>query len=323
MIVESSGQQRVVLENCVRAATLAPSLHNSQPWRFRISDGVVDVFADPGRRLDVLDPGGRELMISVGAAVFTLRLRILADGLRPSVAYFPDAERPDLVARVTTGEPVAAPDETLRLAAAIEHRHTNRQPFARATIPADVLDALRAAAVAEDATLTVANPVSRNAIIALSQVADRRLRAAGGYRAELARWTTHRQPHRDGVPHTAAGPWDALETMPIRDFGLLRPAPARPTEAFEPYPVIMVLATAGDDRAAWLAAGQALQRVLLTATWHNLATTPISQPVEIPAIREQLTDTGAGVWAQMVLRAGYGRPTVATPRRPLGDVIDV
>ncbi|MFC4070036.1 Acg family FMN-binding oxidoreductase [Actinoplanes subglobosus] len=322
MSVESSVQQRVILEDGVRAATLAPSLHNSQPWRFRIGDGVVDVFADPGRRLDVLDPGGRELMISVGAALFNLRLRLRASGRLPAPAYFPDAQQPDLIARVSVGEPVEAPEDVLRLAAAIEHRHTNRQPFARAAIPAGVLDSLTAAAAAEDAVLTVANPVSRNAIIALSQVADRRLRATGGYRAELARWTTHRLPHRDGVPQTAAGPWDALETMPIRDFGLLQPGVGRPTEAFEPYPSIMVLATTGDDRTAWVRAGQALQRVLLTATWHNLATTPISQPVEIPAIREQLTDTREGVWAQMVLRAGYGRPSVSTPRRPLGDVID-
>jgi hypothetical protein len=321
MTIESSVHERAVLEECVRAATLAPSLHNSQPWRFRIGDGVVDVFADPDRRLDVLDPGGRELMISVGAAVFTLRLRLRAEGRRPAPAYFPDPAQPDLVARVTVGDTAPPPEHVLRLAAAIEHRHTNRQPFARAVIPADVVDILTAAAAAEDATLTVANPVSRNAIIALSQAADRRLRATGGYRAELARWTTHRLPHRDGVPQAAAGPWDALETMPIRDFGLLQPDMTRPTEAFEPYPVIMVLATVGDDRTAWLGAGQALQRVLLTATWHNLATTPISQPVEIPAIREQLTDTGAGVWAQMVLRAGYGRPTIATPRRPLSDVI--
>jgi nitroreductase len=322
MSVESSVPQRAILTDCVRAATLAPSLHNSQPWRFRIGDGVVDVFADPGRRLDVLDPGGRELMISVGAAVFTLRLRLRAEGLLPAPEYFPDPAQPDLVARVAVSDAGPAPEQVLRLAAAIEHRHTNRQPFARAVIPADVVEGLIAAAAAEDATLSVASPVSRNAIIALSQVADRRLRATGGYRAELARWTTHRLPHRDGVPQTAAGPWDALETMPIRDFGLLQPSVARPSEAFEPYPTIMVLATAGDDRTAWLGAGPALQRVLLTATWHNLATTPISQPVEIPAIREQLTDTGSGVWAQMVLRAGYGRPTVATPRRPLSDVID-
>lgn len=322
MMVEDSVQQRVLLEDCVRAATLAPSLHNSQPWRFRISAGAVEVFADPTRRLDVLDPGGRELLISVGAAVLNLRLRLRAEGHLPVPVYFPDPQQPDLVARVSVGNAVAAPGDVQRLAAAIEHRHTNRQPFARAVIPADIVDSLISAAAVEEAALTVANPVSRNAIIALSQVADRRLRAAGGYRAELARWTTHRLPHRDGVPQAAAGPWDALETMPIRDFGLLQPSLVRPTEVFEPYPVIMVLATVGDDRGAWLRAGQALQRVLLTATWHNLATTPISQPVEIPAIREQLTDTGAGVWAQMVLRAGYGRPTVATPRRPLDEVID-
>ncbi|MFC7530107.1 hypothetical protein [Actinoplanes sp. GCM10030250] len=170
--------------------------------------------------------------------------------------------------------------------------------------------------------MTVASPAGRNAIIALSQAADRRQRATGGYRAELARWTIHRIAHRDGVPPTAIGPWDALETMPIRDFGLLQPQLNRPTEAFEPYPSIMVLATAGDDAAAWLTAGQALQRVLLTATWHNLATTPISQPVEIPAIREQLTDTRKGIWAQMILRVGYGRPAPATPRRPLSEVLE-
>jgi len=68
-------------------------------------------------------------------------------------------------------------------------------------------------------------------------------------------------------------------------------------------------------------AGQALQRVLLTATALGLATTPISQPVEVPAVRRLLTATGTGTWAQMVLRAGYGRPAPATPRRPWKDVL--
>jgi hypothetical protein len=83
----------------------------------------------------------------------------------------------------------------------------------------------------------------------------------------------------------------------------------------------MVLATGGDTRRHWVDAGQALQRVLLTATWLNLATTPISQPVEIPAVRRLLTDTRTGKWAQMVLRVGYGRPAATTPRRPLAEVL--
>ncbi|RSM68055.1 nitroreductase [Actinoplanes sp. ATCC 53533] len=309
------------LEGCIRLATTAPSLHNSQPWLFRVGDGVVDVYADWRRQLEVLDPTGRELLISVGAAVFTLGLALRGAGYRPEIGLFPDAGKPNLVARLSA-ENCSALDPAVRdLAAAIPHRHTNRYPFASAAVPADAIERLIDAARQEAATLTVANPVSRNTIIRLSQDADRRQRAIGGYRAELARWTTHRTLHRDGVPPLAIGPWDALEIMPIRDFGLLQPHLARTAEEFEPDPTLVVLATAGDDRADWVRAGQALQRVLLTATWQNLATTPVSQPVEIPAVRSQLSDPARGIWAQMILRVGYGRPAASTPRRPLSDVL--
>jgi hypothetical protein len=312
---------RAILEECVRTATTAPSLHNSQPWLFRIDDGTVDVYADRRRQLDVLDPTGRELLISVGAAIHTLALALRGAGYRPTVSPFPDDQQPDLVARVTARHRATPSTADEALIAAIPHRHTNRYPFASSAVPADTLEHLVHAARTESATLTVANPTSRNAIIGLSQAADRRQRATGGYRAELARWTTHRTLHRDGIPPSAIGPWDALEIMPIRDFGLLQPHLTRAAEAFEPYPTLLVLATVGDDRASWLRAGQALQRVLLTATWLNLATTPISQPVEIPAIREHLSDTTNGIWAQLILRIGYGRPAAATPRRPLADVL--
>ncbi|GIE54164.1 NAD(P)H nitroreductase [Amorphoplanes nipponensis] len=306
---------------CVRAATTAPSLHNSQPWRFRITPFEVDVYADPRRRLDVLDPTGRELLISVGAAVFTLRLAIRGAGYLSDLKLFPDATEPDLVARVSVRRPMAPTPAAEALIAAIPHRHTNRWPFARSVVPADAVERLADAARREGAVLTVANPVSRNAILGLSQEADRALRAKGRYRAELARWTSPHAGRRDGVPVTAIGPWDALEMLPIRDFGLLQPQLDRPAAQFEPYPTIMVLSTDGDTRRHWVNAGQALQRVLLTATWLNLATTPISQPVEVPGIRRLLSDGGAGKWAQIVLRVGYGRPATGTPRRPLAEVL--
>jgi nitroreductase family protein len=312
---------RRVLTACVQSATAAPSLHNSQPWRFRVGPDGVDVYADHSRQLQVLDPFGRELLISVGAAVFTLRLAIRHEGHLPMIELFPDPTEPDLVARVRAGGAVVVDPAVEALAAAIEHRHTNRWPFARSVVPADGVEQLTDAARLEGATLTVASAISRNAILGLSQAADRQLRAVGGYRAELARWTAAGPTRRDGVPPTAIGPWDALETLPIRDFGLLQPHMDRPTELFEPYPTIMVLATEGDDPADWVRAGQALQRVLLTATWLNLASTPISQPIEVPGIRELLTETRDGIWAQMILRLGYGRPGVATPRRPLRDVL--
>lgn len=309
------------LTACVRAATAAPSLHNSQPWCFRIAAHTVEVYADPRRQLDVLDPAGRELLISVGAAVFTLRLAIRGAGYLSDLKLFPAAAEPDLVARVSVRRPMAPTPAAEALVAAIPHRHTNRWPFARSVVPADVVERLADAARREGATLTVANPVSRNAILNLSQQAELALRAKGHYRAELARWTSPYPGRRDGVPPTAVGPWDALEILPIRDFGLLQPRQDRAVAQFEPYPTIMVLSTDGDSKREWVNAGQALQRVLLTATWQNLATTPISQPIEIPAMRRLLTDTRTGRWAQLVLRIGYGRPATASPRRPLADVL--
>lgn len=82
-----------------------------------------------------------------------------------------------------------------------------------------------------------------------------------------------------------------------------------------------MLSTDGDARLDWLRAGQALQRVLLTATWLGLATTPISQPVEVPAVRRMLAGPPPGASVQMVLRVGYGRYAGRTPRRPLSQVL--
>ena len=122
------------LASCVRAAIRAPSLHNSQPWRFRYRSGGVEVFADQTRRLEVIDPSGRELMISVGAAIFNLRLAMRQLGRVPTVRLFPDPAAPNLVAAVVPGA-IAPPSGALStLADAIPHRHTNRRPFARVAI---------------------------------------------------------------------------------------------------------------------------------------------------------------------------------------------
>jgi len=319
MTITTAPPARRVLVDCVQAATAAPSLHNSQPWAFRFRRGGVDVYADPHRRLRVLDPAGREQLISVGAALFTLRLALRQAGYRSDVTLFPAPEDPDLVARVTAIHPAAVTPAVEALAAAIPHRHTNRRPFAQTHVPAAVLEQLRDAARKEGVALAVASAPARDAILGMARSADRWLRARPGYRHELARWTGHDLRY-DGVPAAAAGPWDALETVPIRDFTELSSAP-RPSEQFEPYPTILVLTTDGDQRADWLRAGQALQRVLLTATWQGLATTPISQPVEVPAVRRMLIDPGAGLSVQMVLRVGYGSPVGRTPRRPLADVL--
>lgn len=318
---QAGGLSEAALLSCVRAAVAAPSLHNSQPWRFRILGGGVDVYVDRNRQLRVIDPYGREMLISVGAAVLDLRVAMRQSGRVPMCRLWPDAAEPDLVARVRPGR-AAPPDPAVdALARAIPKRHTNRLPFDRAVVPVDVLEELTDAAALEAATLSTADAFGRTAVLSLVRAAEQRLRAEGRYRAELTEWTLPSPGRHDGVPPHAFGPWAALETLPLRDFGLTQPQLHRRDEQFEPYPTILVLSTAGDTAEQWVRAGQALQRVLLVATVHGLAATPMSQPLEIPAFRQMLTDTATGRWAQVILRVGYGRPTAATPRRPLTEVL--
>jgi hypothetical protein len=115
-----------VLTDCVRSAITAPSLHNSQPWRFRIEPPAIRVYADPDRRLPVIDPDCREQLVSVGAAIFTLRLAVRHAGYEVGCELLPDSGDPSLAAIATAGRPLIA-DETIEaLAAAVRYRHTNR-----------------------------------------------------------------------------------------------------------------------------------------------------------------------------------------------------
>jgi nitroreductase len=320
--VAAGGSLGQALQGCLEAAVAAPSIHNSQPWRFRIAGEVVDVLADRSRQLAAVDPHGRELLISVGAAVFNLRVAVFAAGRVPTTRMLPAATEPDLAARVTPGPPVEVSGTVRALADAIPLRRTTRRPFADRPLPADVAAGLATAALAEGATLVVADRQVRDAVLDLVRVAEMARRRDPGYWTELQQWTAGDPARDDGVPVHAFGPWSAMEAIPLRDFGLLRPVPDRTVEQYEVDPTIAVLYTAGDGPSFWLRAGQALERVLLTATSHGVASTLMTQPLELPHLRALLTDSDGVRHPQAIIRFGYAAPTPPTPRRSLIDVVD-
>ena len=306
---------------CLRAATLAPSVHNTQPWLFRVEDDHVDVFADHRRRLDVIDPRGRELTISVGGALFNLRVAMLAEGRQPLIQPWPDPAHENLVARVTLGPAVTA-DATVRaLHAAIPLRRTNRRAFADQQLPEHLVADLVQAAQVEGAGFAQADETGRLMVLGVVRRAEEQLRANQQYRAELASWVHDDDTRSDGVPLSAVNSWAALESVPLRDFGEITDIDLE-NAVFEPRPNIAVLYTHGDTPPHWLRAGQALERVLLTATVRGAAATLMTQPMELPTLRALLADPrDDSIVAQVALRFGYAPPSPATPRRPLHDVV--
>lgn len=303
---------------CLRAATAAPSIHNSQPWLFQVSGRQIRVLLDDRRRLAVIDPHGRAMHVSVGAALLNLRMAIRARGRLAHVDLLPDGERPHLAALVTVGAAQPVDPATRMLAGAIAGRRTNRRPFATRPVPDAVLAECVAAAVGEDALLMFVDPIARYDVLDLTRAAEQREVSDPGYLAELAAWTATTAERADGIPAAALGPRPDPAGLPARDFD---PTVAARTVRFEAEPTIGVLYSRGDEPADWLRSGQALQRVLLTATARGVATSLLTQATEVPPLRAELAAAGEPHWAQAVMRFGYARPAPRTPRRPLSEVL--
>jgi nitroreductase len=306
------------------AAGQAPSLHNSQPWRFRLRPRSIELHADLDRQLPIADPGGRELRLACGAALFNLRLALQALGIRPTVTIFPDTSQPALLAAVRDGGHKPPTPHQLRLLQAIPTRRTNRRPFDDVPVEPAAQHALRQAALEEGSWLQlIEEPTQRRALQELAAQAHRDQLADPAFVAELARWTSSGPDRRDGVPASAGGPQPAPQDLwTLRDYTAGAGATRVPGKNFENEPVLAVLSPYLAGPTADIRTGQALQRVLLTATALGLSVSFLSQIVEVAATREQLRRLISGTRPPLaVLRIGRGYPVPATPRRDVADLV--
>jgi hypothetical protein len=313
-----------VLEEAADFAVLAPSVHNTQPWRVHLHADRLELLADRSRQLRALDPLGRELVQSVGAALFNVRVALAARGWAAEVQRVPEGAGPDLLAVV---RPVEGVQEVglAELAPAVSRRRTNRRRFTGDAVPDRLLRRLTSVVQGEGAVLV---PVLRrehhDLVARLTQQADQLQNADPAYRAELRHWTTRSYTHGDGVPADAVPHVTGRERddLPMRDFDSRGAGGLPPRTDPDSDQTLVLLATAADDTASWLRAGEALQHLLLELTRQDWVASPYSQVVEVPLTRTQLRS--ALTWdahPQLLLRIGRAEPTPRTPRRRRSDVV--
>jgi nitroreductase len=319
-----------VMASAVADAVLAPSVYNTQPWKFHLAGDRIELFADRSRQAMVLDPTGRQLYISCGAALHHLEVALRGAGCDLTIEVLPDNNKDHLAAIVV--KPGQPPDEREQtLAAAIPQRHSQREPFSTRPVSPQALRELRKAAEAEGGWVVILQNRDDQITLAVLQAhADQAEIGDPAYQAELLSWR-RTEPTDDGIPDSAlptVGQGRHSDVV-LRNFTTAngqnsRPVDARGTQSPpDERPALLIIGTDCDGPAQWLEAGRALSHLLLTATGLGLRASMLGQVIDLPGARSQLRHLMRLVGEpQMVLRLGYGPPAAATPRRPLSEVID-
>ena len=310
----------------VAQAARAPSIHNTQPWRFEWNGRDFLLRADTQRGLTVSDPDGRELAMSCGAALFNLKIALRHLELSGTVRLLPERSDPRVLAVVTVdrGSPVTESEQ--RQFKALHRRHTRRGGFTDQQITPALSVVLQEAAYAEGASLVyVTGEGARRKVLHLARDAERDGARDDRVRAETEAWTpAPTSGRRDGVPvrsYPAEATSDVVD-LPGRDFDLGRGFGLAEADG-SPTGPIGVLMTEQDLEADWLRAGQALESVLVTAASEWAFASLHSRVCEVPRLRAELRrELASAAYPQILLRIGRADTAPLTPRRSVDDIVD-
>jgi nitroreductase len=317
------------LIEAVERALRAPSVHNTQPWLWRISPGVIELHADWTRHLAATDPDRRDVLLSCGAALHHLQVALAASNMAAQVHRLPDPENLGHLATVLV-QPGTGDAHDAALSPGIDRRQTDRRRMSHRVVPSSHLSSLAEEASRAGAILLpVTGPALRQRLTTALAHAAHTQAQTPGYLAELQLWTRRHAGGRDGIP---------IGSVPPPPVGLIEPSPLRqfPTGRLSQPPghgpaddaaELLVLATHGDQSLDRLRAGEAVSAVLLAATQLGLVTTPLSQALEVDVTRQELQHEVLHVpeHPQLIIRIGWPATAAAalppTPRRDLRSVL--
>jgi nitroreductase len=311
------------IRTALTMAVRAPSVHNTQPWLWSVGENSVHLHSNPSLQLPSTDPDSRDLMISCGIALNHCVVAFAALGWLAKAHRFPNPADSSHLAAIEL-EPYPATEIDIALAAAILRRRTDRRRYGAR--PVSAADISLMGARAARAGVMLRKVESLTSLSELVTLAAYRHANSVDYLNELSMWSG-RYASQAGVPARSAPRLDSATAIPRRAFaGPALTEPPGPSPADDDA-VVLALGTRDDDDVARLRAGEATGAVLLTATALGLASCPITEPLEIKEIRDEVgTDVfGTSGYPQMLLRIGWApenaEPLPATPRRPLSDVV--
>lgn len=312
------------LRTVLTLANRAPSIHNTQPWRWRVGTASLDLYSDPEMQLRSTDPDGRDLIISCGAALHHCVVALAAMGWQAKVSRLPAPDDPRHLATIEV-QPHVPDHADITLAAAIPRRRTDRRAYSSWPVAGGDIALMAGRAARSGVMLRQVDALDRMKSIVAKAISDHA--TDPDYVHEITTWSG-RYGSIAGVPARNTPPSDSSAPIPGRLFagpGLAQPSGVSPADD---NAAILALGTQKDDRLAWLRAGEATSVVLLSATAMGLACCPISEPLEIRETREAVRAEvfGASGHPQMLLRVGWAPinadPLPSTPRRRLTDVVE-
>ncbi|MBF6170230.1 Acg family FMN-binding oxidoreductase [Nocardia blacklockiae] len=311
------------LDIALGMAVRAPSVHNTQPWRWRIAADRLELYADSDRHLPCTDPVGRALVVSCGAALHHMRVALTGLGWTPTVTKLPDPDRPELLAAITT-TPRQPTDADIEMTAAILLRQSDRRRYADIRVPYGYIRTVssranRYGAAARHVPATLRERLADSVRCAATRHAD-----DPAYLRELVAWSgRHGGP--DGVPSRNTPPPRPGDEIPSRLFADPELADATGSSDAAEW---LVVCTAGDDRRFQLSAGEATSELLLTATDLGLSTCIQTEPLGMPDLRRDIRHAVLHdcAFPQTMVRIGWvpsnTAPLPTTPRRAVADVLD-
>ncbi len=313
-----------VIEDAVRSACRAPSLHNSQPWQWVFDSGQLQLFLDSDRVTDT-DQSARQALISCGAALDHLRVAMAAAGWRSHVERFPSPDSPTHLATIQFTPTDCVTDHDRRRASAIWARHTDRLPFSGPTDWQSFEPLLHSAVDQAAVHLDVLPDDSRPRLAEATQLAESLRFYDIPYHNELHWWTAPFEAS-EGIPYSALVSTAEGDRVGIDRTFPTTHQPERRADIPEDHAKVLLLSTDHSGRTDALASGEALSAVLLECTMGGLATCPVTHLTELYVTRELIQSlVEHDAVPQVLVRVGVVPVTEKmpppTPRRSLSEVL--